>query len=334
MAPNIWIVLLTYNGIDDTLKCLRSLENIKDPRMSVVVVDNGSNDNPLPAVQTGFPWAHTVKNADNFGFAGGNNRGIEYALEHGADWVMLLNNDTIVSENFIERMADAVAAHPGYSIIGPVINYMDEPETVMTDGVLFNMPGSRGFFMRKPVEVTSATPPTITEVDVVNGCCMMIAAPVFRSIGLIDERFFIYHEETDFCLRAKNAGYKSGVIGDQLVWHKGTSSFKKTGKALPRYYDARNLVLVLAKHGGARYQGRSIFGTSVMYVRYIYYRYCVEREDGHPESADAVIAGFSDALTRRYGRFAPARRPLVTPIRMLFELGRRRPSWLTNWSRS
>jgi GT2 family glycosyltransferase len=279
-------------------------------------------------VRQEFPWCHVVANPANLGFAGGNNRGIEYALARGADWVLLLNNDTIVAPDFLDRLAEAAAAHPDFGIIGPVINYMDEPDAVMTDGCVFNTPDFHGFFKRKPVPITRSNPPSITEVDVVNGCCMMIAAPVFARIGLIDERFFIYHEEMDFCLRARRAGVRSGVIGDQLVWHKGTSSFKKTGKRLPRYYDARNLVLLLWKHSGARHHGRTIVGSIVMYVRYIYYRYCIEREDGHLDSADAVIEGFWDALVGRYGKFVPQRRFAVPAIRLCFEAGRHRPRLL------
>jgi GT2 family glycosyltransferase len=330
MTPNIWISLLTYNGAEDTRKCLHSLAGLTYPTFSVVVVDNASTDAPIPMVQSEFPWCHVVENPENLGFAGGNNRGIEYALAHGADWVVLLNNDTTVAPDFLDRLAEAAAAHPEFAIIGPVINYMDEPDVVMTDGVVFNTPDFHGFFKRKPVEVTRATPPAITEVDVVNGCCMMIAAPVFRTIGLIDERFFIYHEEMDFCLRARRAGVRCGVIDHQLVWHKGTSSFKKTGKRLPRYYDARNLVLLLWKHSGARHHGRTLLGTAEMYLRYIYYRYCVEREDGHDDSADAVIEGFWDALRGRYGRFVPGRRLAVPAIRMCFEAGRHRPRLLSH----
>ncbi len=90
--------------------------------------------------------------------------------------------------------------------------------------------------------------PTITDVDIVNGCCMMVRAEVLARVGLIDERFFLIHEESDFCLRARQAGFKCGVMAEALVWHKGSSSFKRSGKRWQRYYDARNLYLLLSKH--------------------------------------------------------------------------------------
>ena len=85
----------------------------------------------------------------------------------------------------------------------------------------------------------SAEPPTVTDVDIVNGCCMMVAAAVFRRIGLIDDRFFLIHEEADFCLRARKSGFRCGVIGEALVWHKGSQSFRRAGLRVQRYYDAR-----------------------------------------------------------------------------------------------
>ena len=146
--------------------------------------------------------------------------------------VVLLNNDTVVAPDFVARLTAAAAAHPAYGVLGPVIRFMDPPHEVQTDGCLFNEPAQPGFFQRKPVRWPRRRRRTITEVDIVNGCCMMIRADVFRRIGLIDERFFLIHEESDFCLRARRAGFRCGVLGEALVWHKGSSSFKRSGAAL------------------------------------------------------------------------------------------------------
>ena len=121
---------------------------------------------------------------------------------------------------------------------------MEAPDTVMTDGAAFNRPGLSGsFFTRIPVDLETRPVAAVTEVEIVNGCCMMVSADVFRRIGLVDERFFLVHEEADLCLRARAAGFRSGVIGEALVWHKGSASFKRTGRRLQRYYDTRNLLL-------------------------------------------------------------------------------------------
>jgi GT2 family glycosyltransferase len=180
---------------------------------------------------------------------------------------------------------------------------MDEPDKVMTDGCDFNHPNGVGFFQRREIPLTKR----IAEVDIVNGCATMISAQVFQKIGFIDERFFLVHEESDFCLRARNAGFRCGVLGAALVWHKGSSSFARSGKKLQRYYDARNLFLLLSKH--RRHPGgRGRIASLGAYFRYVYHRYCHEREQGSNESAQAVVAGLCDALGQQYGRMRKRKR--------------------------
>jgi GT2 family glycosyltransferase len=326
--PSVWIVILTYNGLEDTRKCLATVAKAvgpDKPHVMPLLVDNGSTDGTQEIVRAEFPWCPILRIEQNNGPASGNNRGIEHALANGADWVMLLNNDTLVRPELATRLIEAARANPTYAVLGPVLNFMSEPDIVMTDAVLFNRPTYHGFFERKEVPVTRSEPPRASDTDVVNGCCMMIAAPVFRAIGLFDETMFIYHDETDFCLRAWEAGFRCGVIDHQLVWHKGSSTFVDVGKRMARYYDSRNLWYVLRKHKGAKRHGRSWRSTATMYLRYNYYRYCVEREHNFTASADAVIEGICDALAGRGGRFVDRRRPLVPAWRRLFETLRQRP---------
>lgn len=324
MTP-VWVVVLTYNGLADTRKCLESLASQAAAGHPVLVVDNGSGDGTMAAVATEFPWAKRLRVEQNQGPSVGNNRGIAHALAQGAGGVLLLNNDTTVAPNLVDRLLAAAHAHPDFQIIGPVINFMDEPAVVMTDGVTFNPPGNNGLFVRKVVPLVAAATPEVTSVDVVNGCCMLVSREVFERIGMFDEQFFIYHDETDFCLRALAAGFRCGVMSEQLVWHKGSSTFKATGKRFARYYDSRNLVYLLKKHNGARHHGRSRRQTAATCFKYLYFRYCHEREDGHDDAADAIIEGLLDGLAGRQGPFAPHRRPMLPAVRAAFEGLRHRP---------
>jgi GT2 family glycosyltransferase len=316
MMPAVWIVCVNYNGLTDTLKCLRSLTAAAAP--DVVVVDNASTTDPRGVLASEFPDIHILRNDVNLGFAGGNNAGIRHALAHGAEWVLLLNNDTVVSPELLDRLSEAASAHPAFGIIGPVINSMDEPDAVMTDGCVFNDRNYAGFFQRRPVTLARTVPPTIVDVDIVNGCCMMISASVFKSIGFIDERFFLVHEESDFCLRARRAGFKCGVIGDVLVWHKGSSTFKRTASPLQRYYDARNLHLLLKKHGRAHQRGRGVAASWLQYLRHVYYLYALARERGDHATATAVLNGLYDALANRYGAYIESKRPGLALTRLVF----------------
>ena len=321
-TPNVWIVPVNFNGLDDTRKCLRSLAELST-MASVIVVDNASTLNPIPLLAQEFPWVHLVRNAANGGWSGGNNTGIQYALERGAEFVILLNNDTIVRSDLIARLLAAAAAQPGFGIIGPVIRYMDEPELVMTDGIGFNRRGTSSVFYHIPVPEVVADPPVVKEVDIVNGCCMMIRAEVFRRVGKIEDRFFLIHEESDFCLRVQHAGFKCGVLAEGLVWHKGSSAFKNSGKRWQRYYDTRNLGLLLSRHLGRPNSQRGAVVSYAVYFRYAYHRYCHEREEGHRDSADAVLEGLVDVATRKFGPHRVRNRWSVPVLRCLFETVRR-----------
>ena len=318
--PNVWIVPVNFNGTEDTRKCLRSLAGLSTPA-NVVLVDNASQPDPTGALKSEFRWVHVVRNTENLGWSGGNNTGIRFALERGATHVMLLNNDTTVAPDIVARLLRAFEAHPRFGVIGPVIRYMDEPDAVMTDGVTFNPPGFPGFFQRKVVPERTTDPPAVDDTDIVNGCCMMVRADVFARVGLIDDRFFLIHEEADFCLRVKAAGFACGVLAEPLVWHKGSTAFKRAGKKWQRYYDTRNLALLVRKH--RRASGRGLLSAYTTYLRYAYHRYCHEREDSQPDAADAVLEGLIDAATRRTGPYRVRTRWGVPVLRGVFETARR-----------
>jgi GT2 family glycosyltransferase len=230
-----------------------------------------------------------------------------------------------VSPALVSSLLAAAAANPDYGILGPVIGFMDEPHAIMTDGCAFNRGTEPGFFERVPVSIGASSPPPVQSVDIVNGCCVMLSASLLRRAGLIDERFFLVHEESDLCLRARHAGFRCGVVGAMLVWHKGSSAFKRTGRRLQRYYDARNLQLLLRRHLG-RAPGRRARASWLAYAKYVYYRYCLEMESREPEAGVAVIEGVYDGLARIHGRYQGRPRPLVPLMQFVFDVRRRFPT--------
>jgi GT2 family glycosyltransferase len=317
------VVLVNFEGLEDTLKCLESLTRQTVPAAQLIVVDNASRQDP-GAVARLYPNCLLLRRRDNGGWAGGNNTGIRAALRAGCQQVVLLNNDTVVAPNFVERLRMVSAAHPQYAVMGPLIYSLDRPDELMTAGCQFNRANEAGFFQHQEVPVAIAEPPVACATDVVNGCCIMIQAAVFESIGLIDEEFFLVHEESDFCLRAHEAGFHCGILAEPLVWHKGSSAFGRTGKHLQRYYDARNLCRLLRKHSSS-HPGRRLPMRSIWeYLKYVYYRYCIEREHGQDLAADGVLEGLYDAVAGHYGCFVSHARPGMPALKRLFEWWRLR----------
>lgn len=316
-APRVSIVTVNYNGTDDTHKCLRSLRALDYPNVEVVLVDNGSKPKVGDLFAREYPWVRVIQNPVNGGWAGGNNVGIRDALRRGAEYFVLLNNDTIVAPNLVHRLLAGL--NSGYDVIGPLVHWMDEPDVVMMDGCAFDAPGSPSFFDRVPISTTAP----ITDVEIVYGCCLTTSAAVFNRIGLLDERFFLIHEESDFCLRARKAGFRCGIQAEPLVWHKGSSSFQREGKPLQRYFDARNLFLLVWKHAGSYRRPPERLRMWLKYLRHVYYFYCLRRERGDDRGADAVLNGLHDALLRQFGPLRDRWRPLVPLMRWAFE--RRRP---------
>jgi GT2 family glycosyltransferase len=317
--PAFWIVVVNFNGLDDTRKCLRSLEQL-DAAASVVVVDNASRENPLPGLQFEFPWIDAVRSETNGGWAGGNNLGVRHALARGAEWIVLLNNDTTVPPRFVRRLKEAAELHSEYGVLGPVIRFMDEPEKTQTTGVVFNRPDRDGFFQPIDVPQDDRGPVGVVPCDIVNGCCLMIRRDVIDRIGFVDERYFLIHEESDWCLRAGQAT-KCGILTDALVWHKGSSSFRREGKKLQRYYDTRNLVRLLRNH--AKKEGtRGRWASRRHLFSYAVHRYRGEIADGERESARAVVEGLYDGLLGRGSAYQDRWRPGLGLLRAAFALAR------------
>lgn len=316
------IVVLNFNGLADTLTCLASLCALADPVAGVILVDNGSAVDPGPEAARVYPGLEYIATGRNLGYAGGNNRGIERAMAMGVDFILVINNDTTVDPHILGALLDAFEEDATLGIVGPVVNFMDEPAVVMTDGVAFNPGPGTEFFKRIPVPVDAAHP-VLVPVDIVNGCCMMISARLVSTVGLFDEEFFIVHEESDLCLRAGRAGFTCAVLGQSLVWHKGSSAFERSGRQIQRYFDARNLYHLLRRHTGRVARSRPWGQSFLHYLKYAFYRYDIECDAGKTAAAEAVIAGVYDALRGRFGGIDQPGRPGLGLLRAACGAARR-----------
>ena len=299
VAVSLFVILVNYNGLLDTLECLPTILASGINPDCVIVVDNGSTDDQSLAIQSAFPPIRVLRSETNLGWSGGNNLGAWEALRYGAEWIFLLNNDTILLEGWYERLRSVVVSDQ-WDVFGPVINEYKDPSQVQTEGVLFNRKSGKGFFDRISVPIFPTTEPTLTPCDIVNGCAVVVRASVFKRLEGIDNRFFLICEESDMCLRAVEMGARVGIMHESLVLHKHSVSFEKAGKPLQRYYSIRNLALLLSKHktGNPRC---SFVKTWLRYIRFCHHMASHEYELGNPAGVRAVAEGMSDAFLRRFG---------------------------------
>ncbi len=223
-TPRVTIVVLTWNGKALTLACLESLASLEYESAAVIVVDNGSSDGTADAVRGAYGSRVTIiENSCNLGFAAGNNIGIRRGLADGADLVLLLNNDTTVDPSLVRHLVDVIRSSNDIGIVGPKIYYASPPDRIwFAGGEVFLWRGtSRHIGIR---EREAGRYDTTRDVDYITGCALMARREVFEAIGDLDPVFSAYYEDTDFCMRARRAGFRVVYVPSGKVWHKISAS--------------------------------------------------------------------------------------------------------------
>ena len=247
MSPRVLVIVLCHNGVELTLACLESLRRVEYERADVLIVDNASTDGTPEAVRARFPEVTVVEAGANLGFAAGNNVGLRYALDHGYDYAMLLNNDTEVAPDFLQSLMAAAEADPAVGMAGPLIFYHDQPDILWSAGgaIDWRRGASRMLGLN---EQNDQEDHTSREVDFVSGCALLVKRTALEQVGLIDERFYMYYEETEWCVRAARAGYRVIVVPQARIWHK-ISLEKRAASPTVHYYMTRNRLLFLRMTG-------------------------------------------------------------------------------------
>lgn len=252
MPPRIGIVIVNYKGRDDTLECLASLAALTYPCRDVIVVDQDSGDGTPDAIRAAYPWVHVIENPVNSGFAGGNNVGIRRALERAADFVFLLNNDTTVEPGLLEPLVALAQSDPAIGVTGPKMLYHADPNTIWSAGGMVDW---RGRVAHRFADAADTPEDAPCDVDFIVGCGLLVKRGVLEQVGLFDERYFLYWEETDLCARIRKAGYRVVYQPAARLWHK-VSRTTGTDSELTLYYMWRNQLLYLARHGARPAAGR------------------------------------------------------------------------------
>ena len=202
MTPRVTVIVLNWCNEHDTEACLESLAASRYEELTVLLVDNGSPDGSGDRLHARFPETPYLQTGANLGYAAGNNRGMEWALERGADYLLVLNNDTVVDAGCVARLVDTAESH-GAAVVAPQIRYFDEPDRVWYGGGVFSRPRAIGVH-RAVVE--SGDPGAPTQVTFVTGCCFLIRADAVAQLGGFDESFFAYVEDAELSVRCRRRG--------------------------------------------------------------------------------------------------------------------------------
>ncbi len=241
------LIILNWNGKKDTVELLSSVAKIDYPKLDVIVVDNGSKDGSVATIREQFPHVHILENHENYGFAKGNNVGIEYALSTGAEFIFILNNDTIVSPDIVQAFITQMHANPHTGILGAKIFLYDEQDKFDHLGGQWN--SKKGCFdlvALREIDDGKGWEQS-QDLDYVCGCALFVRRKVFEKIGNFEEKFFLIWEESDFCFRARKEGFKVQTCPKAKVWHKVSASFVG-GKPHSTYFWWRNRLLWIERN--------------------------------------------------------------------------------------
>lgn len=234
----VTIVILNWNNWPDTLDCVASCRRLSWPNLRIAIVDNGSGDGSEGILRERCPDATIIQTGSNLGFAGGSNVGIRHALETGADYVWLLNNDAVADPEALSELVAALQADPAAAASGSKIYYHDDPQRIWSAGGIWSR-GRLRLRQRGAYQLDRGQFDTVRTVGSVSGCSMLLRASVIEGIGPLDERYFLYWEDTDWCARAQRNGYRVLFVPGSRVWHKVSATVAPRSRR-QYYYNTRN----------------------------------------------------------------------------------------------
>ena len=243
--PLLFVIILNNTPKDDIFACLTSLFKSDYGNMKVMLVDTVSTDDTSRKICQRFPQVQLIPLSTNLGYAGNNNIGIRAAIEQGAEWILVLNDDTVLDPSCFSQLIEAGESDPTIGIVGPMVYHFDEPDIIQSAG------GMLGKYWQSihlgQNELDHGQFKSIRPVEWISGCAIMVRHTLIEQIGLLDVDYFLYWEETEWCIRATKAGWKIIQVPNAKLWHKGVQRNYQP-QPYVTYYTTRNYLFTLAKH--------------------------------------------------------------------------------------
>jgi GT2 family glycosyltransferase len=310
--PLVYVIILNWNQLDLTLDCLRSLEKSDDAPFKVILVDNGSTggsavgfaNGTAQAIAAIYPHVTVLPQAKNLGFCAANNIGIRRALGEAADYILLLNNDTLVAPNMLRLLVHACESDARIAMAGPLMFYYDRPETIAAAGGRVDLERAGYWNLHAGQRCPDPAGQPIENVDFIVSCGLLVRRAALERLGALDPRFFINGDDVDWGLRATAAGYHVVLVPAARLWHRVSAAI---GPASPAstYYTTRNQFLIFGKHlqGWRRLRAWALI--AVRTLRTLLAWSLKPRYRSLHRHRDANLLALRDALLRRYGQMGP-----------------------------
>lgn len=241
----VYVIILNWNGFEMTKECVKSFNFVSTPHQ-IVIVDNGSTDGSAHKLKAEFSEHTLIENEHNLGYAGGNNVGLEYALEEKAPFILVLNNDTVVAPDMLDRLIEAEEKAQGKTVLGcRVVDYYQRHQLDHLGGVWNEQ--SHNFDLVGKQAPANTIETIMAPLDYITGCALFARGSTFEQVGLFDDRYFLFWEEVDWCYRAKQLGFNLSICHEATLYHKGSASFEG-GAPHKAYFWWRSRLLWLETH--------------------------------------------------------------------------------------
>jgi len=309
------VVILNWNGLADTLECLQSLDRQGYPNLSALVVDNGSRPPEPDQLKAQALTAHVILSPSNVGFAGGSNIGMRYALAQDADYVWLLNNDSVVGPGCLAELVAAGEADDRVGLLSPVVYDYASPHEIRFAGTVVD------FRRLDRIHLTSVED-MLRRDDAdrlaLTGTALLVKRRVLERTGLLDERYFAYVEDTDYSTRAVRDGFTTRVVPTAVLYHKEGRALGGLQSPVREYLLVRNWYLFWSTH----LVGWRRWGYRRRYVSWVLDRALAARL--LPTVADQSLNGAWDALCGRWGSWEQ-RRPMPAVLKAFVQ------RWVLGW---
>jgi len=293
--PKVAIIILNWNGWKDTIECLESVLRIDYPNYQVIVVDNGSSDDSAEHIREAYPSVKLLETGKNLGWSGGNNVGIKYALRNGSDYILVLNNDTVVRKDFLKPLVKTAQSGPDIGIVGGKIMCYDDPSRI--ECTWNEHKWGIGPIKIGKDEIDLGQYDNTKLVQDIMGAMMLVKADVFLEVGFFDELYFLYVDESDFCYRVKDK-FKIIYEPRSVVLHKGS---KTSGKESPvsLYYSRRNTLRFMTMYSSSKLE---LWFSLVRYLFTTLQKFFIYSLRGESRKAQAVVKAYLDYALGKSGK--------------------------------